>query len=205
MKFFNKKWFTLTELIVAVVIGAVILIFIFQFVVDIIRSLSDTNRKAQIFTSFYEFTTKIDNYKNTFPKLNLFINNSSSSWNDVVVLRNIEWNYGLMIGVVDKTSMKLAKNSTYPFYTEKMLWYRELTQANLTEISWDASKIYDYTFFKDKVFDDLLVKNFQADIYNTWSILNMDVYLLLDFSPDLLWSEWNSLSQEDVYKINLNF
>jgi hypothetical protein len=110
-----------------------------------------------------------------------------------------------MLWVVDKASMKLAKNSTYPFYTEKILWYRELTDANITEILWDANKIYEYKFFQDKVFDDLLVKSFQAEIYNTGAILDIDIYLNTDFSSELLWSEWSGLSQEWIYKINLNF
>lgn len=205
MKFFNKKWFTLTELIIAITIGAIILIFVFQFVTDIINTLSNTNKKSQIFNSFYEFVAKIDSYKNNFPVINVFVNVDSDTWNDVVIFRNVEWTYGVMLGIIDKTSMKLAKNSTYPFYTEKILWYRNLTQANLMEISWDANKIYDYTFFKDRIFNDLLIKSFQASSYNTGAILDMNIYLLLDFSSDLLWSEWKTLSQEDIYKINLNF
>jgi len=205
VKFFNKKWFTLTELIIAITIGAIILIFVFQFVTDIINTLSNTNKKSQIFNSFYEFVAKIDSYKNNFPVINVFVNVDSDTWNDVVIFRNVEWTYGVMLGIIDKTSMKLAKNSTYPFYTEKILWYRNLTQANLMEISWDANKIYDYTFFKDRIFNDLLIKSFQASSYNTGAILDMNIYLLLDFSSDLLWSEWKTLSQEDIYKINLNF
>ncbi len=205
MKFFTKKGFTLTELIIAVSISAIVLIFIFNFVADIIGSLSYTNKKAQIFTSFYEFVAEVDNYKSSFPRMNVFVNVSSNVWNDIVILRNIEGNYGIMLWVVDKASMKLAKNSTYPFYTEKILWYRELTDANLIEISWDANKIYEYEFFQDKVFDDLLVKSFQAELYNTGAILDLNIYLNTDFSPDLLWSEWSGLSQEWIYKINLNF
>lgn len=205
MKFFTKKGFTLTELIIAVSISAIVLIFIFKFVADIIGNLSYTNKKTQIFNSFYEFSAEVDNYKSSFPRMNIFVNVSSNIWNDVVIFRNIQGTHGIMLWVVDKASMKLAKNSTYPFYTEKILWYRELTDANLIEISWDANKIYEYEFFQDKVFEDLLVKSFQAELYNTGAILDIDIYLNTDFSPDLLWTEWEGLSQEWIYKINLNF
>lgn len=205
MKFFTKKGFTLTELVIAVSISAIILIFIFNFVADIIGTLSYTKKKAWVFSSFYEFNAVIDNYKSSFPQINIFVNVSSNIWNDVIIFRNIQGTHGIMLWVVDKASMKLAKNSTYPFYTEKILWYRELTDANITEILWDANKIYEYKFFQDKVFDDLLVKSFQAEIYNTGAILDIDIYLNTDFSSELLWSEWSGLSQEWIYKINLNF
>jgi len=44
---------------------------------------------------------------------------------------------------------------------------RYLTEENLSDIGTSSGIIYDYSFYDDKIFEDLVIKDFQANIYNT--------------------------------------
>lgn len=205
MKFFTKKAFTLTELIVAITISVIVLIFTFQFVADIVNNLATTNKKSEVLDDLGEFNIMINNYKRAFPNVYILSDFPDQGGYDIIIMENIKWDTGLLLWVIDANTKKLIRNVSYPYYGKKVLWMRYLTEENLNDIGGSSDIIYDYSFYDDKIFEDLVIKDFQANIYNTWSILNIDTTILIYYNSGLDGIERKNISQNDMYKVNLDF
>jgi prepilin-type N-terminal cleavage/methylation domain-containing protein len=61
-----KKAFTLPEVIVATFISVLMLSFIFIFISDVIDGISGSNNEVKVLSSFYDFTNKLNNYRNVY-------------------------------------------------------------------------------------------------------------------------------------------
>ena len=205
VKLLEKKWFTLTELVISVAIGAILLVFIFQFVINTIEVLSETTRKARILTQFYGFIVKVDNYKNVFWSGNIVRDYLPGWWFDVVVLKNYNSTRGVLFWIIDKDTLKLDPLSNYNTFWKKYIWYRDLITSDLTAIQADPNIVYDYNFFEDKIYEEVTIKDFQFDFYNTGTILDVDVSIFLWIGDEYNWVNWNSIPKDDIYKVNLNF
>lgn len=205
MKLLGKKWFTLTELVVSTAIGAILLVFIFQFVTNTIQVLSETTRKARILTQFYGFIVKVDNYKNIFWSWNIVRDYLPGWWFDVVVLKNYASTRWVLFGIIDKDTLKLDPVINYNTFWKKYIWYRDLIAADLTAIQADPNSVYNYNFFEDKIYENVIIKDFQFDFYNTGTILDVDVGIFLWVGDDYNGLNWNTIPKNDIYKVNLNF
>lgn len=100
--------------------------------------------------------------------------------------------------------MQLDPAWNFQVLWEKVIWFRELNQADITNIGWNADIVYTYTFFEDKVFTPI-TKDFQADFYNGGNIIDMNAWVVLSETNDMQWWNWNQVPQSDIYKVNLNF
>lgn len=208
MKVFTKKWFTLTELIISIIISATVLIFVFSFIADVLAELTITNDKARVLSDLYDYKAKLDNYKSVFLSGSTVIDNVSTAGFDVLMYKNTTSTDGILIGVVDLTTKKLVPNTGFWIYGKYALAMRELTTQNITDIGVSAPTVYTYTFYDDKIFSNLIVKEFQVQRYNSNTILDMYSVLLTRFIPDYLWLNWTQVpqdSEQDIYKVNLNF
>ncbi len=205
MKFLAKKWFTFTELIVAITISTILLIFIFKFVADTVNILSETTRKSRILVSFYEFVVRFDNYRNNFPVATIIKDFSQGYGYDVVLLKTFDNRVWVLFWVVNKSSMMLDGTWSYNQFWPKIVWFRELTQSDITAITSNPDTVYTYNFFEDKVFPPLIMRNFQADLYNSGAIVDMNVWVVLSEFSWLEWTTWSQVPIADIYKVNLNF
>ncbi|MBT3726368.1 prepilin-type N-terminal cleavage/methylation domain-containing protein [bacterium] len=61
-----KKAFTLTEIIVATFISAIILSFVYVFLNNVIFTISDTKNDVKSLSSVYDFINKLNNYNNIY-------------------------------------------------------------------------------------------------------------------------------------------
>ena len=153
--------FTLLELIVSLLIWTIVLIYTFSFVWDTIAELSKSNRQSKILSSFYEFNTKLNNYRNLFVSSEILIDNDFWDGSDILLLRNPSNNLWVIFWVVNKNFMKLENISDYDTYYYKVLWYWELSNGELSDILSNPSNAYNYTFYSDKLFDGFTLKDFQ--------------------------------------------
>jgi hypothetical protein len=205
VKFLGKKWFTFTELIVAITISTILLIFIFKFVADTVNILSETTRKSRILVSFYEFVVRFDNYRNNFPIATIVKDFSQGYGYDVVLLKTFDSKIWVLFWVVNKDTMMLDGTWSYNQFWPKIVWFRELTQWDITSINSNPDMVYTYSFFEDKVFSPLIMRNFQTDLYNSGTIVDMNVWVLLSEFSGLEWTSWSQVPLADIYKVNLNF
>ncbi len=212
MKFFLRKknnpstkklWFTLVEIIVAIAISSILFIFLFNFMVDALNEIKVSKDKSKFFSNFAGFQLKMKNISEVFPKYAVLIDNNYGSWSDIVLFKNRKENKAIALWIVDVDKMKFDKD--YNIYKQKVIWIIELSKNQLTELWSDANKIYDYKVFKDKLFEDIFAKDLQAQLYNNFKILDLEMLLIPSYKPSLDWENWNNLKKSDLFKIVLDF
>ena len=207
MKFFtSKKAMTLTELVIAVMIWAMVLVILFWFITNIITSTEDSYEKnlivEQWFQSYNEFNKKV--------QWGFFwtgiIDYDEWVWYDVLLMMNEDHSKWYIWGVVDTNTMKLDDPSEYDIYKNKVFWYRTLSENELSEILSDPNKVYDKKFFKDKLYDALFAKDFQVDLYNDGMILDINFTIWMWYNSNFDWQKISDLVKKDyLMKFNLNF
>jgi len=205
MNLIKKAWFTLVELMVALSISALVLLVIFNFITDTIVQLVETNRKSQFLWDFARFTGRMNSHMSTFSNTSILIDQSDTVWQDVLLLKNIEWNAGMVWWVVDASTFKLLPNSKYGKYENAVMWYRLISSAELADITATPTNIYNYSFFWDKTFSDFKVKKFQTEYFNGTDILSIDLSIETTYEPELLWIDWSTLPTENLFEVNINF
>ena len=208
MKFFlqkklNKKAFTLVELIVAIFISSILFLFLFNFVVDALNEMKASKNKSQVFSNFSSLDIKLKNISKTFSKYSLLINNTSWSWNDIILFKNIKWNKGVAFWVIDRDKMRFS--NTYNVYWEYVLGFVELSSQQLNDLSSNPNKIYDYPVYLDNVFDNIFVRDFQVKIYNVDKILDITMIMMDYYNPSFDWDRWEEVPRKWFFKLILNF
>jgi len=203
MKKLFKKWFTLIEIMVATFIGTIILAFIFVFLWDIVDGISKAKNEVRSIWAYHDFSTKIINYRNIYNTWSIAVDNGSWSWSDILMLTNLDKTKWVLVWAIDMDNFKLATTNLY--YKNLSLWFRQLNAQDISNITSTWSLAYDYLFFKDKVFPDLIVKDIQLDIYNSGSLFDMNMIINLNYNNWLNWLLWKDLPEDDLLKVNLNF
>ncbi len=208
MKFFkNKKAMTLVELIIAVIIWAVVLIIIFNFVADNSKELKNSRERTWVYEDLFSF--KNDLNKKTrwwYIGWTWIIDLDEGVWYDVLMLTNEDKTKGLLYWVVDINTMKLDDPAEYNIYKNKVIWYRLLSENEIIEIESDPNKVYEKIFFKDKLYPMLFTKDFQVDYYNSGLILDLNISVWANYLTSLNWSKIdNVIKKDDIIKFNLDF
>jgi hypothetical protein len=143
------------------------------------------------------------NFSEAFPKYSKIQDFNSWSWMDILLMKNTKGNFWIALWVVDVDTMKFSKD--YEYYWEKNLWYVELDNTALTYISADPDKIYDYKIFRDKIFTKIYVRDFQVDLYNWNTIMDMKIDLILYYSIWLKWLSWQNIDKKEFFRLVLNY
>jgi len=209
VKFLKKgnhlEAFTLSELIIAVLIGSLVLAILMNFIASSMNEITYSNNQTNTIEKINNFSTSINNYKWTFEIGTVLIDNTGT-WSDVVMLTTPEETEWIIFWIVNPQSMTL-ESSEQQFNTiyEKFLWVRQLTAADIATLKWDTSVAYDLNFNKDKLFRDLIMKDLQVDTYNSWAILNSSLSILINHREWLNGEEWDKITNDWIYKINMSF
>lgn len=207
MKIFNKNsWFTFVEILLSTAISVIVLIFTFPFLVETMSWISKSQQKVTILSSFYDVSRALKTYKNIYQTWSVFVDNLTSSWNDVLLFRN-SWPWPWVIfWIIDKSTMNFFTWSLYDYYWDKVFWYKELSTGQLNNILLTPTKIYNINFTNSDFFN-FPVKSFQVDYYNSWTILDFNIEFLSNYNSSLTWQLWQDIptSAYDLFKLNLNF
>ncbi len=208
MKFFKqKKAMTLTELVIAVMVWAVILVIIFNFVADNGKELQDSRERTWVFQDIFKLKDDLNKKTRWWYYVGTWIIDLDKGvWYDVLMLTNDDSTKGYLYWVVDTNTMKLDWTWDYDIYWDKVIWYRSLSKNEITEISSNPNKVYEKKFFKDKLYPMLFSKDFQVDYYNTWTILDLNLTIWSKYLPSLDWTKISSvIKKDDLIKFNLDF
>ncbi len=196
----NMKAFTLVELMVSILISVILLWGIFYFLSDTILGIARAGAQSRFLQDFYSFTTILDT-----GDLTILQDYNEGEGYDVALLTSAEWDTGVIIGVVDMDTKMLSSTWQVDIYHNTVLGYRSLSSTELIDVKADASIIYDYTFFKDKLFTSFNLRDFQLQSYNSGATMDMYLYIVPTYSQSLKWKKWEDISQENLFKYSLTF
>ncbi len=200
-----KKAFTIVELIIATVISAIVLLLIFALISNTIWEISYSVEESRFLTSYNELFVKLKEYRNLYTSWTILIDNEYWSWSDVLIFDNWIWWQGVIFWVVDKQTMQIESISNYSIYRDKVMWYRFLSEWEVSELKSNPTKVYDYLFYEDKCFNELKIKDFQLTSYNSWSVIEADIGFIVPFEEWLINTNFNNIWSENIRKIISNF
>ncbi len=192
--YYNKKAFTLSEIIVSVFISSIILSFLFFFLNDSLSSVSLSKSKSQIIWEFNDFNIKLNDLKINYSSWSVISNNT-------LILRNTLNTKGVMVWIVDLEDYKIT--SDFNTYWKTFLWYRELSDTELSLINSNVSTINNLSFQKDKIFQNIHLKSIKINSFNSWSIFEIELNINPFFQQDNVWENWSSLDTKDLFKLNI--
>ena len=200
-----KKAFTLTEVLVATFIWTIILWFIFVFLGDIMNNISESKKEIIVLSNYLDFSNKLNNYVDVYNTGTILIDNAEDVWTDLFIMKSPSWDSGLLLWVVNLTNYQLDLDNTS--YKNTWLWFRYLSSQDLQDIEASSGSIvvYWYLFQKDKVYDELNIRDMQINSYNWWDIHEINLSVNIDYKSWLQWVSWKNIPESTLIKFNLDF
>ena len=197
----NKQAFTIIELLVSIVVTSIIFFIVFYFINNAIKQFEESNYKTRLVTQLFEFRDQLNKF------IKWWYIEMSEVWTgefETLMLKDVYWTKWLLFWVVNQDNMKLQEDY---LYDKNVLWYRLLSQTEITSIESDNSEIYNLNFYNDKIYDYLKIKDFQLEFYNSWTILDLNVSVLYKFQTLDFWKSftWVYLDNDDYIEFNLNY
>lgn len=167
---------------------------------DTILAISRASAHSKFLKDFYSFTTIFNTWE-------LEIVSDYDPWNgyDVGMLTTLTRDSWVLIWVVDADTLRLSSTGSIDIYHQTVLWYRGLSASEITSIETDPSVIYDYEFFGDKLFSNFYLRDFQMQMYNSWTTMNMELNIFPDYRPNLYGESWSDLPKDSIFYYSLTF
>ena len=183
-----------------------VMLIVLTFVADSIETVISSNKKTEIYEDLFRFKNDFNQFSRWgYFNQDLIVSNVSWSGSDIILMKNIDSSKGVIFWVVSKESMSIEPDLGYKIYSDKVLWYRILSENEIIDIETTLTNIYNLKFFPDKVYDGLKVKDFQMDMYNSWAIIDMNMEVLLYYNDSNKWILLKDINPEDLININLIF
>ncbi len=161
-----------------------------------------SRQKTSFIANFYEFIAKVDEYRAIYDSGSILENTDT---NDVLFLYN-SWSTGVIFGVVDHATATLDNIGDIDLYGRKHIWYRELTISQVDHVlNTNSWAVFSYDFFRDKIFSDIYVSDFQLRSYNSAALFNLDVDVIIYYKDDLDGGSIDDLIPDDLFRTTLTF
>ena len=202
MKFLShKNAFTLIELIVSLLISSILFFIVFTFIANNSFEVSNWTYKINVYEQLFQFRDKLNRFI-IWWYVDLWTIQLKE--NHVLYLKDAYNTEGVLFWVVNAETLRLQSEYKYWNY---VLWYRLISDIEIAEIESDNSVVYSYDFFKTNLYNWLKTKDFNAELYNSWSILDVYMWILPYYfeENDGLSFSWNPFLYNDLYEFNLNF
>ena len=106
--------------------------------------------------------------------------------------------------MIDTQTLRIEEDEKYPYYGNKVLWYRLLSEPEIDALEADNDVIYEYDFFEDKFFDAFKMKEFQLELYNSGALIESNIEIIPHYKNDLNNIEWSDIPKDDTIKLNIN-
>jgi len=199
--FKNKKALTLVELVTSITIWSIILIVIIFFITSSIKELNIWNIKSASIDESFTFRDKINRF------IKWWMNDFSLYWtgvNNTIVIQDDDLTSWIIIGVINNNTKKIQKEY---IYWDNFLWYKKLSELELNNIESNSWVIYDFIFKDDKIFRNMVIKDFNAELYNLWDILDLNISIVNLLDNSHYWKNIVNVYFDplDIYEFNLVF
>ena len=201
---YKTSAFTLIELVVSIVISTIVLVIVFAFTGDTIANLVDVNRKSDSLQEVYRLTTILSSHKWKYIVPEVLIDKAPWTGHDVYYMRDPAWKWWIIWAVIDTQTLRIEEDEKYPYYGNKVLWYRLLSEPEIDALEADNDVIYEYDFFEDKFFDAFKMKEFQLELYNSGALIESNIEIIPHYKNDLNNIEWSDIPKDDTIKLNIN-
>ena len=194
-------WLTLVELVISIGISSIIFLAVFSFITKWLTEIDVSNSKTKIVDQVFSFKNELNKF------IRWWYNIYSKVWNwknSILLLKNIENNKWLLIWVVDREIMKFQLDYVYK---DNVIWYRLLSGQEVLDIVADESKIYSLNIQKDKIFDLIMVKDFNVEFYNSDEIIDLYLSTFIYKNSEQFWKSltWFYMNYDDLLEFNFNF
>jgi len=204
--FIQKKALTLVELVISITVSSVVMLIVLTFVADSVETVISSNKKTEIYEDLFRFKDIFNKHARWgYIEQNLLASSATWTQSDIMLMENDDWTKWVVFWVINKETMSIEKQSNHELYYDKVLWYRQLSEQELITINATPSEVYNLNFFPDKLFDGLKIKDFQMQMYNSGTIINMDMEILLYYNDSNKWLRLSDINIEDILDINLIF
>jgi len=166
---------------------------------DTILWISRSTSQADFLKDFYGFTNVIENWN--LEVLHDYVNQGF----DVALVRSSDNLWWLLVGVVDRDTYRLSPVSRSNIYHDSVLWYRIVSESEISDINSDNNVVYNYDFFSDNTFTSFNIRNFQLEEFNSGDIIEMILDISPSFNENFVWEDWSSLPQDEIFTYSLVF
>jgi hypothetical protein len=105
---------------------------------------------------------------------------------------------------VNNNTQKIQKEK---IYGDNFIWYKLLSNKELSDVLTDSWVIYNYNFNRDKIFEWVRIKDFNAELYNNWTILDIYISVILVTDMNNFWKKISELffDKNDIEEFNFDF
>jgi hypothetical protein len=183
----------------------IVMFFIGNFIANSLVEIADSNAEWRFQEDFVNFNGVLNNYRNIFLTGSILIDNTGTG-SDILILTNFDKSAGIILWVVDKGTMQVEYiESEYNRYYDKVIWYRDLSASEIVELESDPTQVQHYSFFSDKLFDEIKVVDFQLEFYNNGEVIDVNMEVNKDYKSDLNGTSMSDLELNIIKKYNLNF
>ena len=201
----NRTALTLVELVIAITISVIVMFFIGSFIANSLVEIADSNAEWRFQEDFVNFNGVLNNYKNIFLTGAIIVDNTWT-WSDILVLTSLDKNAGIVLWVVDKGSMRIEyTEDEYNTYYDKVIWYRDISASEISELEADPTQIQHYDFFSDKLFHEIKAVDLQLELYNNGEIIDITMKVNKDYKKELNGTKMSDLESYRIKQYNLNF
>jgi len=186
----NIKWsISLIELIITGILSTFIIFISMSLIIDFNDNLTSLNIKSKSFSNILDFRDKFEWYLKSW-----YIYDSGSiitrDTNNLIILKNTIKSEYVVFWLVDLDILRFQ--SGYILWNN-YLWYRKLSQLEYDSIVIDNSYIDSLNIFKDNIFDKTIIKDFKLTLYNTWSLINVDISVINLINKEDFWKNFNDI------------
>ena len=205
----NKdSWFTLVELVIAIILSSIIFLFLMNFVSKTIEEMSYSKNKTKIITQIYDFEEVVDGIREKYNSWNILVNNETWTWSDILLFRTWSWETKkewYIFAMISENSLKIDWTWNVDNIWDKVFAYKKVSDYELNLLSTDINNVYDFKFNRDKIFENIKLKDFQLEKYNSWSLFEAKFFINPLYKKNQDWIKYSEIWTDKIEKINLIF
>lgn len=201
----RKNGFTLIELIISITISAIVLIFLFGIVANVIRDIQFSIARSKLLTQINTYVLKMNNYSGFYIRASILQDYTSGSGSDVLMMLDPEEKNGVLFGVINPETGTLDTPQRSLYANKKYMWYRELSQAEIIDLQSNPDNVYNYTFPKDKWLSDIIIKDYQVAKYNSGALLDIEFLVNQNFLDENISLKYSNIWDQNIEKFIFNF
>ncbi len=187
---------TLVELIIAIAISSIVLLFVVVYISDVLWLIWESRKATSNFVELQEISQTLQDLKYKYPVATI----NSSTGGDVLLLKNIENTDWVAIWIVQSDTKQLSTTVEIQKYWQKFLARRFLLS---TESSFDSN----ISFSGSEFFPNISVKDVDFEIYDfaSGSLVEMNLEYLKNYSAQRDWENIWDMSVQNFQNYSFSF
>ncbi len=187
---------TLVELIIAITISSIVLLFVVVYISDVLWLIWESRKSTSNFVELQKISQTLQDLKYKYPVASI----DDSTGEEVLILKNIQDTDGVVIWIIQSDTKNLSNVSDISLYSQKYLARRFLLSTESTFNS-------NISFSGSEFFPNISVKDVDFEIFNfsSWSIIEMNLEFMKNYSTNRLWENISDMDVQNFQNYNFSF